>query len=233
MAPIQEVKFVHNRLGGVALVIDNCKYRINRRSGTTVYWRCFFRWCRANAVVEDGQLKSSGGKHICPQPLHRQLTVGVASKGRQQQSTYKRTGISVAPVLSPSSAVKMATRAAQGTSGGSGIGMARSSTTSNGGGAAIKTAVNKVLRSQQQPANSGNNKRQKPATNNNMVQQQQPKRKSSITNGKSNGTEEALDGAMPGSPAGSISELSSIKTEHDEGDSHTSSPPKQVNLIVL
>lgn len=65
MAP--EVRFIDNRLGGVALVIDGCKYRINRRSGTTVYWRCFFRWCRANAVVEDGKLKSSCGKHICSQ----------------------------------------------------------------------------------------------------------------------------------------------------------------------
>ena len=76
------------------MVIDGCKYRINRRSGQTVYWRCFFRWCRANAVVEAGKLKSSCGVHICSQPL----------KGRHQ-STH-----------SDAAAVKMATRANQLTS---------------------------------------------------------------------------------------------------------------------
>ena len=101
MAP--DVKFTANRLGGVALVIDGCKYRINRRSGQTVYWRCFFRWCRANAVVEAGKLKSSCGVHICSQPL----------KGRHcQDAVTAAAGAAAAAAAS----VKMATRANQLTS---------------------------------------------------------------------------------------------------------------------
>ena len=103
------MKFTQNRLGGVALVIDGCKYRINRRSGQTVYWRCFFRWCRANAVVEAGKLKSSCGVHICSQPL----------KGRHQ-STH-----------SDAAAVKMATRANQLTSSAAAVKTKKAATNNN------------------------------------------------------------------------------------------------------
>lgn len=134
MAP-QEVKFMENRLGGVALVIDGCKYRINRRSGNTVYWRCFYRWCRANAVVEDGKLKSSCGSHICSQPHNNIQNGGASAKsGRHRQSSdhqqtptvtqqqtvavHQRpaTSSSVQPGSrgAASLASKMATRAAQG-----------------------------------------------------------------------------------------------------------------------
>jgi hypothetical protein len=134
MAP-QEVKFMENRLGGVALVIDGCKYRINRRSGNTVYWRCFYRWCRANAVVEDGKLKSSCGSHICSQPHNNIQNGGASAKsGRHRQSsdhqqtptvTQKQTvAVHQRPATSSSVqpgsrgatslASKMATRAAQG-----------------------------------------------------------------------------------------------------------------------
>lgn len=88
IAMAQQVEFTENRLGGVALVIDGCKYRINRRAGTTVYWRCFYRWCRANAVVEGGKLKSACGKHICDQPLSAGSAgrgSAAARGGRQQQ----------------------------------------------------------------------------------------------------------------------------------------------------
>ena len=104
MAP--DVKFTANRLGGVALVIDGCKYRINRRSGQTVYWRCFFRWCRANAVVEAGKLKSSCGVHICSQPL----------KGRHCQDAVTAAAGAAAAAAAAAASVKMATRANQLTS---------------------------------------------------------------------------------------------------------------------
>ena len=107
MAP--DVKFTQNRLGGVALVIDGCKYRINRRSGQTVYWRCFFRWCRANAVVEAGRLKSSCGVHICSQPL----------KGRHHHQPEPTASASASaasappPPVAAAASAKMATRAAR------------------------------------------------------------------------------------------------------------------------
>ncbi|XP_045026925.1 histone-lysine N-methyltransferase EZH2 isoform X2 [Daphnia magna] len=131
MAP-REVKFTKNRIGGVTLFIDGFKYRINRRSGNTVYWRCFHRWCHANAVVENGKLKSSCGEHICQ---HQTLNGGALSRpGRhrqlpQQQQTpsavtqqtavqlqQRPTTSSSLPVqqLAKGPTVKMATRAAQG-----------------------------------------------------------------------------------------------------------------------
>ena len=135
MAPQQEVKFMENRLGGVALVIDGCKYRINRRSGNTVYWRCFYRWCRANAVVEDGKLKSSCGKHICLQPKKNEVQTSNniiengSKQGRHRQSTdQQQTPVTQQSAVQPATsssvqqgrgtsaslATKMATRAAQG-----------------------------------------------------------------------------------------------------------------------
>lgn len=67
VCPLPEMRFEKNRLGGDALFLDGHKYRVNRRnSDGTVYWRCFFRWCQANAVVsKDNQLKSVSGTHIC------------------------------------------------------------------------------------------------------------------------------------------------------------------------
>jgi FLYWCH zinc finger domain len=149
-------------LGGVALVIDGCKYRINRRSGNTVYWRCFYRWCRANAVVEDGKLKSSCGSHICSQPNNIQNGGGGASAkpGRHRQSSDQQTPVTQQTAVhqrpatsSPvqqgrgasasSHTTKMATRAAQGS--------ATHTLTRNANKAKV------ALRSQ------------KPPTNNNMV----------------------------------------------------------------
>ena len=120
MAP--DVKFMKNRLGGVALVIDNCRYRINRRAGKTVYWRCFFRWCRANAVVESGKLKSSCGVHICSQPLkgryqpaERRRVAAAASSSASAPTSSATVAVPVAvPASGPATATaKMATRAAQ------------------------------------------------------------------------------------------------------------------------
>lgn len=155
-----DVRFTENRLGGKALVIDGCKYRINRRAGRTVYWRCFFRWCRANAVVEDGKLKSNCGVHICDQPLNgahgkqpgrhhhqRQLqqTPVIQQTAVQQRRpvTAAAASPSTAAVRSGPSAVKMPTRAAQGT---------QQTLTRN-----ASKATKAALRSQ------------KPSTNNNMV----------------------------------------------------------------
>ena len=111
--------------------------RINRRAGTTVYWRCFFRWCRANAVVENGRLKSVAGKHICQQPL--------AAKGRpamppsvSQSATaaVKKTQTAAAAQKrgnSDQNGSKMATRGAQtnGRKAGKGPNKGQKSTTTN------------------------------------------------------------------------------------------------------
>lgn len=211
MAP-QEVKFTENRLGGVALVIDGCKYRINRRSGTTVYWRCFYRWCRANAVVEDGKLKSSCGNHICQQPLNG----GAHTKGgpgRHHQRQLQQQTPSVPPVqqtevqsfkqrprlpVASSSggarsgpSVKMATRAAQG------------STTQTLTRNANKAKV--ALRSQ------------KPPTNNNMV----VRRKSKATE------EDNKSSVLLQQPASTDSPqlINSVPETN-------SPPPKQVRLFI-
>lgn len=210
MAP-QEVKFTENRLGGVALVIDGCKYRINRRSGTTVYWRCFYRWCRANAVVEDGKLKSSCGKHICQQPLNGGAHTKVVGPGRQHQrqmqqqtpSSVQQTEVQQRPrlpVAATSSSgsgrsgpsVKMATRAAQG------------STTQTLTRNANKAKV--ALRSQ------------KPPTNNNMV----VRRKSKATE------EDNKSSVLLQQPA------STESTQLINSVPETNSPPpKQVGLFIL
>lgn len=207
MAP-QEVKFMENRLGGVALVIDGCKYRINRRSGTTVYWRCFFRWCRANAVVEDGKLKSSCGKHICQQPLNnggganatktpltgrhhqlqRQQTPAAVSS--QQTAIQQRRPVALATDAAAAT-VKMATRAAQGS--------ATQTLTRNANKA--KTA----LRSQ------------KPSTNNNMV----VRRKSKATEEDNKTT--VVQHLQP-SPAESPQPICA---------SEPSSSPKQVTVFMI
>lgn len=237
MAP-PEVKFMENRLGGVALVINGCKYRINRRSGGTVYWRCFFRWCRANAVVEDGKLKSSGGKHICPQPL--QQGNGKGGGGRQQstpegslQTPQRKAAAasSLHPAPSPAaphssssaapagavSGAKMATRAAQGPAG--------KTNTSNG----QQRNVAKVLRSQQQSSNATGNNKQKPAgtqqqqvTNNNMVVRRKSKAETTPA--------EPLDVKSGLTPSESNESLSEIG-KSDEGS--PSSVTKQVHIFFI
>lgn len=211
MAP-QEVKFTENRLGGVALVIDGCKYRINRRSGTTVYWRCFFRWCHANAVVEDGKLKSSCGKHICQQPLNGGAhTKAGRHHQRQLEQQPQQTPSSVIqqtevqqrprPVAAAASSsgvvrsgptVKMATRAAQG------------STTQTLTRNANKAKV--ALRSQ------------KPPTNNNLVVRR--KSKAIEEDNKSN--------VLLQQPASTVnSPQTNITITHE-----SNSPPKQVRQLV-
>ena len=120
--------------------------RINRRAGTTVYWRCFFRWCRANAVVENGKLKSTAGKHICPQPLAN-------PKVRQQQMPPSQ---SVSQSAASATAVKKSQAAAQ---------QRRSSTTDQNG---IKMAT----RNGKGAAKATRSQKQKPATtttNNNSL----------------------------------------------------------------
>jgi len=120
--------------------------RINRRAGTTVYWRCFFRWCRANAVVENGKLKSTAGKHICPQPL-------VNPKVRQQQMPPSQ---SVSQSAASATAVKKSQAAAQ---------QRRSSTTEQNG---VKMATRNVKGA----AKATRSQKQKPSTtttNNNSL----------------------------------------------------------------
>lgn len=65
-----EVLFKPNKFGNNVLLINGCKYMVNRRSGETVYWRCIYTWCNSRAVIKAGQLKSARGMHVCPQPLN-------------------------------------------------------------------------------------------------------------------------------------------------------------------
>ena len=69
MEGILRVEFRESRVGNEMLLINGCKYMVNRRSGDTVYWRCIYSWCHSRAVFKAGQLKSARGAHICPQPL--------------------------------------------------------------------------------------------------------------------------------------------------------------------
>ena len=208
-------------MGGVALYIDGIKYRINRRSGGTVYWRCFFRWCRANAVVENGKLKSSCGKHICPQPLQnkpggRQQQQSTPPGGSQQQTPPQKRATSLFnPAAHSSSSAapagdsnpKMATRAAQGPAPGK----------SNGHRPTAKT-----LRSQQQSSGAVKQKppvQQQQVSNNNMV----VRRKS-----KTEAAAEQPDIKQPSTPSASA--------ESEAGKSNESSPSsvtKQVRHSFL
>lgn len=71
MDNILQIEFKESRVGNEMLVINGCKYMVNRRSGDTVYWRCIYSWCHSRAVIKAGQLKSARGMHICPQPLQK------------------------------------------------------------------------------------------------------------------------------------------------------------------
>ncbi|XP_032781726.2 zinc finger protein 236 isoform X1 [Daphnia magna] len=66
--PVLRVEFRESRVGNEMLVINGCKYMVNRRSGETVYWRCVYSWCNSRAVIKGGQLRSARGAHVCPQP---------------------------------------------------------------------------------------------------------------------------------------------------------------------
>lgn len=68
-----EIEFRESKLGNEVLVINGCKYIVNRRSGDTVYWRCSFSWCHSRAVIKAGHLRSARGEHVCPQANHRKL----------------------------------------------------------------------------------------------------------------------------------------------------------------
>ncbi|XP_059352143.1 zinc finger protein 69 homolog isoform X2 [Daphnia carinata] len=65
---VLRVEFRESRVGSEMLVINGCKYTVNRRSGETVYWRCVYSWCHSRAVIKAGQLRSARGAHVCPQP---------------------------------------------------------------------------------------------------------------------------------------------------------------------
>ena len=221
MAP-QEVKFQQNRLGGVALVIDGCKYRINRRAGTTVYWRCFFRWCRANAVVEDGKLKSSCGKHICDQPVNG--IHGSAGRHRQRQigQQLQQTPSSVIQQQTPVSEVHQRPRLVAAPA-------ASSSSSSGSGGAPLQSGptVKMATRAAQGSAtqtltrNASKAKvlrTQKTPTNNNMV----VRRKS-----KANADEDNKSMTLPLQPT-----PTSMDSPLSNGAPESNSSPKQVRQLV-
>lgn len=64
-----EIEYRESKVGNEVLVINGCRYMVNRRSGETVYWRCIYSWCNSRAVIKAGQLRSARGMHVCPQPL--------------------------------------------------------------------------------------------------------------------------------------------------------------------
>lgn len=66
------VEFRESRVGNEMLLINGCKYMVNRRSGDTTYWRCIYSWCHCRAVFKGGQLRSARGTHVCPQPLQKE-----------------------------------------------------------------------------------------------------------------------------------------------------------------
>ncbi|XP_046437526.1 zinc finger protein 271-like isoform X2 [Daphnia pulex] len=66
------VEFRESRVGNEMLLINGCKYMVNRRSGDTTYWRCIYSWCHCRAVFKGGQLRSARGTHVCPQPLQNE-----------------------------------------------------------------------------------------------------------------------------------------------------------------
>ncbi len=83
------VEFRESRVGNEMLLINGCKYMVNRRSGDTVYWRCIYSWCHSRAVFKGGQLRSARGTHVCPQPLQNET----ANKNKlQPQSNSEVTG---------------------------------------------------------------------------------------------------------------------------------------------
>lgn len=68
------VEFRESRVGNEMLLINGCKYMVNRRSGDTVYWRCIYSWCHSRAVFKAGQLRSARGTHVCPQPVQSETS---------------------------------------------------------------------------------------------------------------------------------------------------------------
>ncbi|KAI9555665.1 hypothetical protein GHT06_018180 [Daphnia sinensis] len=73
--PVLRVEFRESRVGSEMLLINGCKYMVNRRSGETVYWRCIYSWCHSRAVIKAGQLRSARGAHVCPQPQQNEVLV--------------------------------------------------------------------------------------------------------------------------------------------------------------
>lgn len=82
-----KVEFRESRVGNEMLVINGCKYMVNRRSGDTVYWRCIYSWCHSRAVIKSGQLKSARGTHICPQPQQSETTNSSVKSNSAEVST--------------------------------------------------------------------------------------------------------------------------------------------------
>ena len=87
-----KVEFRESRVGNEMLLINGCKYMVNRRSGDTVYWRCVYSWCHSRAVFKTGQLRSARGTHVCPQPLQNESS----NKNLQLQSNSGIAGLQIA-----------------------------------------------------------------------------------------------------------------------------------------